>query len=164
MPDAHGPWWRGTRGEWWVVGQVALILAVFVGPRAPAGWAPWPEVPARVATVLGVGLIAAGGGLLLAGLVRLGPALTPLPCPKRDLALVETGPYALVRHPMYGGGVVLAFGWALFVHGWLTLGYAVVLFVYLDVKSRREERWLEACYPGYAAYRRRVRKLLPFVY
>jgi protein-S-isoprenylcysteine O-methyltransferase Ste14 len=50
------------------------------------------------------------------------------------------------------------------IHGSLTLGYAVALAVFLDVKSRREERWLSARYPEYAGYRTRVPKLIPFVY
>lgn len=27
------PWWKGTRGEWYVVAQIALIVLVFFGPR-----------------------------------------------------------------------------------------------------------------------------------
>ncbi len=163
-PTGHPPWWNGARGEWFVVAQVVLIGAVFLGPRTvggPPGW-PFPLSPGSL--VVGGVLMAAGGGLLVAGSVRLGRALTPLPYPKDGSALVQTGPYGLVRHPMYGGGLVLALGWALFVQGWLTLTYVAALFVLLDVKSRREERWLAARFPGYAAYRRRVRKLIPFVY
>ena len=106
----------------------------------------------------------AGGVLLVAGLVRLGRGLTPLPYPKDGAELIQTGPFALVRHPMYSGGLVLGLGWALYVQGWLTLGYVVALFVFLDVKSRREERWLAERFPTYATYQRRVRKLIPFVY
>jgi protein-S-isoprenylcysteine O-methyltransferase Ste14 len=87
-----------------------------------------------------------------------------LPFPKDGADLVQTGPFALVRHPMYSGGLVLAVGWALCVQSWLTLGYAIALFVFLDAKSRREERWLAEKFPAYASYRRRVRKLIPFVY
>ena len=59
---------------------------------------------------------------------------------------------------------MLAFGWAFVARGWLTLAYAAILLAFLDLKSAREERWLEARYPEYAAYRERVRKLIPFVY
>ena len=38
------------------------------------------------------------------------------------------------------------------------------LLVFFDVKARREEAWLVAAYPAYEDYRRRVRKLLPFIY
>ena len=44
------------------------------------------------------------------------------------------------------------------------LGVAGLLLAFFDVKARREEAWLVAAYPGYAAYRRRVRKLVPLVY
>jgi protein-S-isoprenylcysteine O-methyltransferase Ste14 len=65
---------------------------------------------------------------------------------------------------MYGGGILMAVGWGLWVHGWLTLAYAVLLIVFVDIKARREERWLRERFPEYAAYARRVRKLVPFVY
>ena len=106
----------------------------------------------------------AGSSLLLTGLIRLGRGLTPLPYPKDGAQLIQTGPFAVVRHPMYCGGLCLAFGWALYIQGWLTLGYVIALFVFLDAKSRREERWLAEKFPAYATYRRRVRKLIPFIY
>jgi len=47
---------------------------------------------------------------------------------------------------MYAGGCFVGLGWALHVRGWLTLGYVLAMFVFLDVKSRREERWLAQWY------------------
>jgi protein-S-isoprenylcysteine O-methyltransferase Ste14 len=158
------PWWRGARGEWLVVAQVALIGLVFLGPRAVARMPAWPFPFPHACPVAGGVLMFVGGGLLVAGLLRLGPGLTPLPYPKDGAELIQTGPYALVRHPMYGGGVVLGLGWALSVQSWLTLAYVAVLFVFLDVKSRCEERWLAERFPAYTAYQRRVRKLIPFLY
>lgn len=158
-------WWRGRRGEWYVAAQVVLLALVALGPRAPAGWAPWGPPGLRHAwRVAGAFLMLAGALLFVWGNLSLGKALTPLPYPKDGAALVESGPYALVRHPIYGGILLLALGWALVVHGWLTLAFAALLGVLFDVKARREERWLEERHPSYAAYRRRVRKLIPFVY
>ncbi len=157
------PWWKGARGEWLVVIQVALIALVLFGPRTFAGA---PAFPVPGACRL------AGGILMILGLVLFAPALvnlgvrriTPLPYPREGITLVDTGAYGIVRHPMYGGGVIFAVGWALFVSGWLTLVYALALFVFVDYKSRREERWLSERFAQYADYRRRVRKLLPFIY
>ena len=160
----HKPWWKGARGEWLVVVQIALIGLLFLGPRTVFGQPAWPFPFPRACPVAGVVLMFMGAGLLLAGLVYLGNGLTPLPYPKAEGKLIQTGPYSLVRHPMYSGGLLLGAGWALYVQGWLTLGYVAVLFVFLDVKSRREERWLAERFPVYAAYQRRVRKLVPFVY
>ncbi|MEK6629465.1 MAG: isoprenylcysteine carboxylmethyltransferase family protein, partial [Acidobacteriota bacterium] len=109
-------------------------------------------------------LIVAGSTLFLAGLVSLGPGLTPLPRPKDDAPLIQTGPYAIVRHPIYCGALVLALGWALVIQGWLTVGYVLALFVFFDIKSRREERWLVEKFPEYRRYQQRVRRLVPFLY
>ena len=158
------PWWRGARGEWYVVAQIALILVVFLGPRTVPGLPVWPAPLAGISVVAGAVIALAGFGLLLAGLFRLGPNLTPLPYPTSRATLIRTGPYRLVRHPMYAGGIALAFGWALFVRGWLTLAYAVVLLLFLEVKAIREERWLVDRFPDYPDYQRRVRKLIPFVH
>ena len=163
-PADQPPWWRGTRGEWWVAAQLALIAVVFLGPQTLTGLPAWPAPLARIGLFLGCALMLAGSSLFLAGLFRLGPNLTPLPRPKPDATLVQTGPYRLVRHPIYAGGIALAYGWALFVQGWLTLVYATVLLIFLDVKSAREERWLTAKFPDYPDYQRRVRKLIPFLH
>ncbi len=158
------PWWKGTRGEWYVAIQVALIAMILLGPRT------WPGGPRlsfgqpRAASIVAVLLMAGGAGLLVAGGLWLGRNLTPVPHPKQGAALVDSGPFGLVRHPMYTGGIFWAFGWAFYVRGPLTLGYAVATLVFLDIKSRREERWLREAFPGYEAYQRRVRKLIPFLY
>ena len=164
IADDHGRWWKGAHGEWLVVAQIVLIGLVFFGPRTLFGQPAWSFPFAAICPIAGGLFMVAGGILLLAGLVKLGPGLTPLPYPKDGARLVVTGPFAIVRHPMYSGGVVLALGWALFVHSWLTAVYAAALFVFADFKSRREERWLAEKYPAYEGYRRRVRKLIPFVY
>jgi protein-S-isoprenylcysteine O-methyltransferase Ste14 len=159
------PWWKGTRGEWLVVLQVVLIALVLVGPRT------WPRIGLAAlslpppSSALACALMGAGAALLFAGLASLGrPNITPLPYPREDGELRETGAYSLVRHPMYGGGVIFALGWAIWVRGSLTLVYALALFVFADFKSRREEQWLRAKFAGYAAYQARVRKLIPFLY
>jgi len=78
--------------------------------------------------------------------------------------LVDSGPYAIVRHPIYSGLIIAALGWALVVHGMLTRAYTVALFAFFDIKSRREERWLCEKFSEYGEYQRRVRKLLPWLY
>jgi len=160
--DQKSRWWHGARGEWYVVAQVLLFVLVAVGPRHLFAASAWPW--ARAATVVGLLLMLAGAGLLLAALFRLGHNLTPLPYPKDGGTLVQTGAYALIRHPIYSGGLALGFGWALCVHGELTLAYAAALFVLFDVKSRREERWLVDKFAEYRDYQRCVRRLIPFVY
>lgn len=165
-PATPKPWWKGTRGEWFVAAQLALMALVAVGPRSIGGMlgGPLPLPLPRAARVAAVLLWAGGGALLAAAIAALGRALTPLPYPRSAAPLTQTGAYAIVRHPMYSGGLAVCLGWALHVQSALTLLYVVLLFLLLDAKSRREERWLAAKFPSYDAYRRRVRKLIPFIY
>ena len=69
-----------------------------------------------------------------------------------------------MRHPIYAGLIIGALGWSLLTNSLLALGLAVVLLIFFDIKSRREERQLLARFPAYADYRRRVRKFFPYLY
>jgi protein-S-isoprenylcysteine O-methyltransferase Ste14 len=162
MPAAQ--WWKGVRGEWYVLAQFVLIGLVLLGPRTccgrPHGSSSWPSV----VPIVGAVLTCLGGLLMGAAALNLGASLTPWPRPRESTTLVTTGPYRLVRHPIYGGGLLAALGWALVVQSFLTLGYVGLLLVLMDLKSRREERWLLEKFPEYREYQRRVSKLIPFVY
>ena len=157
-------WWKGTHGEWYVVVQIALIVLVFFGPRTCAGWPIWTSPFTWLGSIGGGAMLFMGILLFMTAIFRLGSNLTAVPYPKEQGTLIETGPYRLVRHPIYCGGILIGLGWALLVHGWLTLGYAIIMLVFFDVKSRREEQWLKAKFSGYGEYQKRVRKLIPFVY
>jgi protein-S-isoprenylcysteine O-methyltransferase Ste14 len=158
------PWWKGARGEWYVVVQVGLFLLVVFGPRTWPGWPAWVAPFTWLGWMLGLLIGALGGLLALAGVFGLGTNLTAVPHPKDDAVLVTTGPYSFVRHPIYSGLIFAALGWALLVNGWLTLAYTLILFIFFDIKSRREEQWLREKYADYAAYQQRVHKLIPFIY
>ena len=161
---AQVPWWKGARGEWYVVAQALLAVLVLFGPRTFKGWTAWVHPYTEIAAIAGVALCLTGGLLFAAAVLKLGHSFTPVPFPKPEATLVETGPYGFVRHPMYSGAVLAALGWALLVHGWLTIVYVIALFLLFDVKSRREEKWLTAKFSGYESYQRRVRKLIPYIY
>ena len=105
-----------------------------------------------------------GAVLAAAATFRLGRNLTPYIIPKTGAILLEKGAYSLVRHPIYSGLLQMAFGWGLWVHGWLTLSYAMLLFIIFDCKSRREEQLLLQIFPGYSSYSSRVKRLIPFIY
>jgi protein-S-isoprenylcysteine O-methyltransferase Ste14 len=156
MEKTH--WWKGTHGEWYVVIQFALCGLVIFGPRM------WAFTHTTLESIVGVALFLSGGLMFLTGALRLGVNLTAVPYPKDQAILIETGPFQFVRHPMYCGVIFMALGWALWVHSWLTLGYTMMLFIFFDIKSRREELWLKAKFSDYVAYQKRVRKLIPFFY
>ncbi len=154
----------GPHGEGWVLLQVVfgaiLVLAGLPGIAAPSWGEPWLATGRTV----GGGAILVGALGALLGITGLRENLTANPRPKDGGRLVDTGVYGVVRHPIYSGLVLAGLGWALVTASLLAFVAAIVLGLFFDVKSRREEAWLVAAYPGYDAYRRRVRKLIPFVY
>lgn len=157
-------WLQGKRGEWYLVLQTALFVLLVFGPRFLPGQTslitPWPWF----VLLAGVVLFLVGFLLAACGAVSLGKNLSPLPHPKEQSGLVVSGVYRIVRHPIYSGITFMALGWGLWLESWLVIGYALLILIFFDIKSRREEFWLAEKYPEYAAYRKRVHKLIPFVW
>jgi protein-S-isoprenylcysteine O-methyltransferase Ste14 len=150
----------GPRGEGWVVLQALALLGVAASALFDAEWPDALETPLAV---VGVASALAGAVLLAAGARALGPSLTPLPRPRPGGALRGDGVYGLVRHPIYGGVLLLAAGWTLAVAPLAGVPTAVLAVVF-DLKARREEAWLCERYPEYGAYRTRTpRRFLPWL-
>lgn len=112
----------------------------------------------------------AGDVVLVAGLLVIGWAVgalrrarsfTAFPRPLAEGALVESGPYGFVRHPVYSGLILTGLGATVSQESVATGLATVALAVVLDLKRRREELWLVERFPGYAAYRTRTRALIP---
>ncbi len=147
-----------ARGEWFVVGQFALLLLIVFLPLFGAGggdgW--WNSI--------GVAMLLIGLGLLIWGSWSLGANLTAMPQPKEQSVLIERGAFGLVRHPIYGGLMVWSFGWSLYTSSWVSLALALLLIILLAFKARLEEAWLLERYENYAAYRTRTKKFLPWIW
>ncbi|MEQ1770753.1 MAG: isoprenylcysteine carboxylmethyltransferase family protein [Devosia sp.] len=78
--------------------------------------------------------------------------------------VVETGPYGLVRHPIYTGILLAVYATALLRPGWYGLAGCVVMTLGFIDKIRLEEAFLgEILGSEYAAYRARVPMLVPFL-
>jgi protein-S-isoprenylcysteine O-methyltransferase Ste14 len=151
----------GDRGEWWVVAQGVLFVAAVVAPKKGEDWSPgWR----RLGWGIGLPLALAGTALTAAGFRGLGDNLTALPHPKEDATLVQDGVYGVVRHPIYSGVILTTLGAGLLTQNRTRTLLGALLFAFFDAKARREEAWLTEKFPAYPAYRRSVKKLIPFVY
>jgi protein-S-isoprenylcysteine O-methyltransferase Ste14 len=79
--------------------------------------------------------------------------------------VIDSGPYAIVRHPMYGGAIILVAGIPLALGSWWGLIPAALLVPVMVWRLVREEAFLAANLTGYADYRNRVRyRLAPIVW
>ena len=147
------------RGGLWVLGQFALLAALIAGSIL---WRDqWHNLPL---TFCGVFLVLLSAACGLAGTVSLGRNLTPFPKPSANTALVRTGIYSLIRHPLYTAVFFGAVGWALVCRSWPALLAAFALAPLFDAKARREERWLRQQFPEYPQYEQQVRRFLPWIY
>jgi protein-S-isoprenylcysteine O-methyltransferase Ste14 len=142
----------------WVVAQTTLMVAIAVS------WLFQPRPHSLALQAVGWVLIGIGIALTGATRIALGRSFTVLPEPRTHSELVTTGPFRLVRNPMYLG-VLLLFGGASLNRSWIGVGLTAVLGVLWAGKARVEERYLEKRFPEYDSYRSRVRyRLVPFVY
>ena len=142
-------------GYGWVVVQIALFVlyGITLVLGSGASWGAWRW--------LGIPLLAVGAWVGLAALRMHGRKLTPLPEPNPALGLQRTGVYAVIRHPMYTGLLLSAFGLAILAQKPLAIAAAGALTVFFNLKAREEERRLRRCYPDYADYQRATGRFLP---
>ena len=144
-----------SRGNLYVAIQFAfLALLVF----APAGTL-WPTD--GLVGFAGVALGVIGFGVLAVSFINLGKSLTVHPVPLATGTLKTTGLYAVVRHPIYLGLLVLALGLVVLAASVWHILSLVGLSVTLHIKAGFEERLLRAAFPEYESYSRRGARLIP---
>ncbi|HEX3873472.1 MAG TPA: isoprenylcysteine carboxylmethyltransferase family protein [Solirubrobacteraceae bacterium] len=108
--------------------------------------------------------VAAGAAFAVWARVALGRNWSAEVTFKEDHELVQSGPYAFVRHPIYTGLLLMALGTA--TNYGRAIGFALLVTVCAAVwwKAHLEERIMDAHFPAaYADYRTRVRSIIPFV-
>jgi protein-S-isoprenylcysteine O-methyltransferase Ste14 len=144
---------------------VALLL---VGGRsrpgqwaesAPALWA-LPDALSWVMT----GLVLAGFVFCWWARLTLGDLWSGSITRKENHTIVERGPYALVRHPIYTGLIFSAFAYGIQLGRPINVFGAALVALGFAIKARMEERFLasELGESAYADYRRRTPMLVPF--
>lgn len=129
----------------------------YLGDRflPPADWLFW----------LGAALTAAGILLSVWARRQLGANWSGIVTVKTDHELITTGPYAIVRHPIYTGLLLAIVGSAIACGEWRGVVAVALALASLWRKLLLEERWMRETFgDAYEAYRRRVRALVPFVF
>jgi 2-amino-4-hydroxy-6-hydroxymethyldihydropteridine diphosphokinase len=149
-------------GRYWVVVQFVLFLVTAIS-LAFDGSLPGEEP--EVTRIIGGVLVFAGVVLAFLSVRKLGKSMTATPEPLPDADLIQTGPFSLARHPIYGGVFMILMGTSLVVDSVYGAVLSLGLFVFFLFKSTYEERQLRIAYPEYQSYRDRVRRrLIPFIF
>ena len=85
--------------------------------------------------------------------------------PDRGQHVVTSGPYRLVRHPGYSGGLLLLLSAGVALGSWIAIGPILLVAPLMVRRTLIEERMLAAAFPGYVDYMRRVRsRIIPGVW
>jgi protein-S-isoprenylcysteine O-methyltransferase Ste14 len=148
---------------------LAGAILLFPTPLAYPGafrlfWPLW-RLPDAVAWGL-VGLMVLGFGFCWWARLHLGRLWSGLVTLKSDHRIVDTGPYRLVRHPIYSGVMVSILSLAVVKATPAALAGAVLLVAGFWLTAKKEERFLrqELGQDAYDAYSRRTAMLAPGVY
>jgi protein-S-isoprenylcysteine O-methyltransferase Ste14 len=141
----------------WLAGL--LFLATFALPGLDKRFG-WSHVPLAV-SLAGDGMIAVG--FLVVFLTFRANTFTAATVEIAEgQHVIDTGPYAIVRHPMYAGALVMIAGISPALGSWWGLVPAALLIPVIVWRLIREEAFLAANLAGYSAYRRRVQyRLVP---
>jgi protein-S-isoprenylcysteine O-methyltransferase Ste14 len=83
---------------------------------------------------------------------------------KDNAQLVQTGPYRIIRHPMYTSIFLTLIPIVVDDFSWFRLGVLLVLFTNQLIKLNYEEKLLKERFHEYAGYCKRTYRLVPFVY
>jgi protein-S-isoprenylcysteine O-methyltransferase Ste14 len=150
-----------------------LIMASFVPLFASwltligldAGRFHWSAVPAQLQWLGGGGILASMW--TIARTFRANPFLATVVKlqTERGHSVVASGPYGVVRHPLYAATLILFPSCALLLGSWAGFAAAGLLACPLIVRTALEDRELHARLDGYAAYAKRVRyRLFPHIW
>ena len=118
----------------------------------------------------GAAVVTAGAGMALAGLAFSYLAIAqnryaaPTIHQQAGQRLIDTGLYAVVRHPFYAGMLLVYAGTALWLGSYAAAVASTAFLVMTLARIVIEEAHLRRALPGYGAYARRVRgRLIPFL-
>ncbi len=175
----------------WVVWLVTWILTAGWSARTASHHDLGAESPSRVLTLAAIVMIMTSywpmgfgvlwttppaigwamfafvcGGLLFtwAARLHLGPLWSATSAPTEDHRIVDTGPYGIVRHPVYAGLLLAAIATAVERGRVEAVAGMAVLIAAVSLRAKLEEHFLRRDLGDepYSAYRRRVPMLIPF--
>lgn len=121
-----------------------------------------PQTPFWI--IVGIAITYTGIGLAIWARMILGRNWSSSVTIKQDHRLIRTGPYSVVRHPIYSGILLALFGSAVINGKIKILIFVPILLMGFLIKSRKEERFMtEQFGREYDNYRHQTKALIPFI-
>jgi protein-S-isoprenylcysteine O-methyltransferase Ste14 len=156
---------KSSRSSLLTLAAVPAFLWLFILGQ----FAPWlfetsflPDT--LIVAVAGILITLCGAGFAIWARIHLGKNWSGQPAIRVNQKIVRTGPYSIVRHPIYTGLLIGVAGAAIATGSITALSVLAIIFVVFILKSRMEEKFLrEEFGEEYEQYRREVKGLIPFV-
>jgi len=157
---------KGTKERLLWVGWTSVVLSWILQPLWLRGTGSWHGVHSALvhpaAWVVGVLLIVAGYAATLGCYAAMGAAWRIGIDQKGTSKLVQSGPYRLIRHPIYGFQMTMLIGAALLLPTWISLAILVIHYGCATIKASDEEKHLTGVFGGeYRDYMKRTGRFLP---
>ncbi|MBV9021020.1 MAG: isoprenylcysteine carboxylmethyltransferase family protein [Ktedonobacteraceae bacterium] len=148
------------------LGLVVAAFALVALPGLGIGFLGWRLLPDPfIAFLIGVAVEALGLGFAVWARIHLGQYWSGTIEIKSEHQLIRSGPYALVRHPIYTGFVLAFLGTALAANEFIGLLALMLIIVAYSRKIWMEEKWLVHQFgEEYTTYQREVNALVPFLW
>src|SRR5690242_959230 len=162
LKDKGAPWW--DRAFLLTFVTIWFLWLIFMGMDA-GRWHLAAPMPVAV-NVIG-GLLIVAGFLATLAVFNVNSFAEPTVRLQSDRGqhVIDTGPYALVRHPMYASAILYLFGMPLLLGSTWGLLVPPLFIIAVSLRAIGEENKLARELPGYADYMNRVPyRLVPFVW
>ncbi len=139
-----------------------FFLGVFIVPGLDFRFH-WSHVPAALSFIAD-GVVALG--LFIVFLVFRENTYTSATVEvTQEQKVISSGPYGVVRHPMYAGAFLMLIFTPLALGSWVGVPFALPVMAVIVIRLLEEEKFLVANLSGYKEYRQKVRyRLIPFVW
>ncbi len=156
-------WWRGRLFSFL---RLALIIVLsYLYPSIVRQGLYSAPATDRVLAVAGTLLAVGGIALALWARRYLGTNWSLHPARKENHELVTSGPYRILRHPIYTGMLAGLFGSLLVYLNAFWFYFFVIMGVTILYRVPTEEKLMMQTFPNaYAAYKKRTKALIPFVW
>ena len=148
---------KRLKGNLLVLGQFILLgLLIFVPSSGlnTGGFSTFFVAISLVSMFLGFVILALSA-------LALGKSLTAHPMPSKNAVLVTDGLYRFVKHPIYSGLILLAFGLTIAGGFFPHVLFFIALVLLLNYKASFEEKLLASTYAGYAEYSKKTGRFIP---
>lgn len=161
---SSGPWWGATYLRIaLIIVALQLLRLPFLANLSRSLGEHAPLVPGPVVGAIGAAVCFLGIAFAIWARVHLGRNWGVPMSLREGHELVTTGPYTLVRHPIYTGILFAMFG-SMLAEGVLWLVAFVVFFAYFVYSAKAEETLMSRQFPNeYPEYASRTKMLIPFV-